>query len=563
MEKTPWNFLLLAIVSLMALNRNVGAHTDVTPQQALDLIETTEDLIVLDVREPSEYCDARGHIRGALNYPLNTGVLYDRFAELPADKPILVVCRSGGRSNVASNFLDSQGFAEVYDMMGGMNAWPGETVPCKYAGGGGTADDPYEIATAADLIALGETPDDYDKHFVLTADIDLDPNLPGGRVFDNALIAPDANARESSFQGPHFTGVFDGNGQTIANLTVAAETHVGLFGRLSGEVRGLGIVDVNLAGSDCIGALAGYSDEGLVIDCYSTGALEGTWLVGGLLGENDGHVARSFSAAAIKAIKGIGGLVGRNQGTVDNCYSAAAIDAGVYFGGLVGDNEPNALVIHSYSASVLTSDPNRIDPNDIGGFGGLIGRNRGDVVGSFWDAEVSTFSPDSDGTGLATAEMQTAAPFLNAGWDFVCEAANGADNIWSIAEPNYPRFVWELDEAPTCPAVVLELNARNFDATIATGVVLVDFYATWCSHCDTQLPIMDEVAEQVQGQATVAKVDIDQARPLAQQYNVTAIPNLILFRDGEVIERFLGVTQAPVLTAAIEAALDYEPPARR
>jgi hypothetical protein len=60
----------------------------------------------------------------------------------------------------------------------------------KYSGGSGTAQDPYQIATAADLIALGETPGDYDKHFLLTADIDLDPKLPGRRMFDK---------RESSF----------------------------------------------------------------------------------------------------------------------------------------------------------------------------------------------------------------------------------------------------------------------------------------------------------------------------------------------------------------------------
>jgi len=61
-------------------------------------------------------------------------------------------------------------------------------VQARYSGGSGTAQDPYQITTAADLIALGETPADYDKHFVLTADIDLDPNLPGNRVFDRAVI---------------------------------------------------------------------------------------------------------------------------------------------------------------------------------------------------------------------------------------------------------------------------------------------------------------------------------------------------------------------------------------
>jgi hypothetical protein len=70
----------------------------------------------------------------------------------------------------------------------------------KYSGGTGEPNDPYQIATAADLIALGETPADYDKHFILTADIDLDPNLPGGKVFSKAVIAP-GTLHAGFFQG--------------------------------------------------------------------------------------------------------------------------------------------------------------------------------------------------------------------------------------------------------------------------------------------------------------------------------------------------------------------------
>ena len=66
----------------------------------------------------------------------------------------------------------------------------------KYAGGTGEPNDPYQIATAADLIALGNEPNDYDKHFILTADIDLDPNLPGRKVFDKAVIAPDIDPND-------------------------------------------------------------------------------------------------------------------------------------------------------------------------------------------------------------------------------------------------------------------------------------------------------------------------------------------------------------------------------
>jgi hypothetical protein len=94
----------------------------------------------------------------------------------------------------------------------------------KYGGGSGTAQDPYQIATAADLILLGESPEDYDKHFILTADIDLDPNLPGRKVFDKAVIAP---AKTKYFEGTSFTGVFDGNGHTISHLTIAGEGYLG------------------------------------------------------------------------------------------------------------------------------------------------------------------------------------------------------------------------------------------------------------------------------------------------------------------------------------------------
>ena len=124
-------------------------------------------------------------------------------------------------------------------------------------------------------------------------------------------------------------------------------------------------------------------------------------------------------------------------------------------------------------------------------------------------------------------------------------------------------MAWEAAEVPPCPAAVVELDETNFDETIAAGVVLVDFYATWCSHCRTQAPILDDVAEQVGGKAVVGKLDIDEARSVAQAYGVTAIPTLIVFKNGDVFERFLGVTQAPVLIAAIQSAIDHEETAPR
>ena len=77
----------------------------------------------------------------------------------------------------------------------------------KYSGGTGEPNDPYQIATAEDLMLLGESTEDYDKHFILTADIDLNPNLPRRKVFDRAVIAPDINDVKDGFQGTLFTGI--------------------------------------------------------------------------------------------------------------------------------------------------------------------------------------------------------------------------------------------------------------------------------------------------------------------------------------------------------------------
>jgi len=414
----------VASLVLSVFQAGAGAHTDVTPEQARELIESTENLLVVDVREPSEYCDVRGHIPGAVNYPLSSGVLYARYDELPMDRPILVVCRSGGRSNQAANFLDSQGFPEIYDMTGGMNAWQWETVPCKYAGGSGTAADPYQIATAADLIALGETPDDYDKHFILTADIDLDPNLPGGRVFERTVI-------------PMLHGVLDGADHIITHLTIRApERYAGLFGRLAttATVRDLELVDIDIVGSanlvgglvgdnagtlincssagrisghDYVGGLAGDS-SGTLVDCHTRGTVSGLDYAGGLAGHSyQGPVKNSSSTSQVTGHSSVGGLIGRSTSDVTGCHSSGVvIGSGWQVGGLVGTNAGGAIG-ESYSTSDVTGhswvgglvgehDTGMIlDCHTVGAVvgndfvGGLVGVNRSTVIRCYASGDVT------------------------------------------------------------------------------------------------------------------------------------------------------------------------------
>jgi len=310
----------------------------------------------------------------------------------------------------------------------------------KYSGGTGEPNDPYQIATAADLIALGETPEDYDKHFLLTADIDLDPNLPGRKVFDKTVIAPDTNDVESDFQGTSFTGVFDGNGYKISHLTVTGGSYLGLFGSLASgaEVKDLGVADTNIVGSGLyVGGLVGYNNGGTVAQCYSTGAVSAS-RVGGMVGENYGTVTQSHSSGSVSGHGSVGGLVGWNGSDVTHCYSTGAVSGTSYVGGLAGMNLGGLTKCYSTGA--------------VNGGGGLVGATvakgafgiRGWAIDCFWDIQTSGRTWSDGGTGKTTAEMQTAKTFLDAGWDFVGETANGTQDLWWINEgKDYPRLWWE------------------------------------------------------------------------------------------------------------------------
>jgi len=117
---------LLAIAILLILIGSSFAFTDISVDQVNAKLDAEEDIVLLDVREPSEF--EGGHIRGAINLPWNSGVLREKYADLPKDEPLIVMCRSGGRSRPASAFLEEKGLEQVLNMVGGMNAWTYSTV---------------------------------------------------------------------------------------------------------------------------------------------------------------------------------------------------------------------------------------------------------------------------------------------------------------------------------------------------------------------------------------------------------------------------------------------------
>jgi len=358
----------------------------------------------------------------------------------------------------------------------------------KYSGGTGEPDDPYQIATAEDLMLLGETPEDYDKNFILTDDIDLDPNLPERKVFDRAVIAPDTDNSQGDFQGTVFGGVFDGNDNTISNLTIdtagVAKDYLALFGEIRGEnaeVKNISVVNHKIISGDgypefsgglvgrnfngsisnCFaigsitggdsaenfGGLCGHNDFGTISDCYAAGSVTGSGCdyLGGLCGENYGDIINCYATTTVVG-KGeswnLGGLCGASTGTISNCYAKGSVisnnNDSVYLGGLCGEN--SGLISNCYASGVVAAG------NGSNYVGGLCGKNNtnGYTSNCFWNIQTSGQSISDGGRGKTTAEMQTAITFLEARWDFVDETKNGTEDIWKISEGlDYPSLWWE------------------------------------------------------------------------------------------------------------------------
>ncbi|MGN1022262.1 MAG: GLUG motif-containing protein, partial [Lachnospiraceae bacterium] len=227
-----------------------------------------------------------------------------------------------------------------------------------YAGGSGTAEDPWQIETAEEFSAIREH---LDGNFVLTADIDLS----GMGNFDPiGTFTPGGEDPEQADESTAFTGTLDGQGHTVTGLTCIQgedRTGTGLFGAVSGDamLTDFTLGDVTVVGGFGTGALAGYISGDAVVDNVD------------LTGENNRVLASTM----------VGGLVGAaNNEVIRNCDGEANVGitgtneifaqcAGVLLGGVEGADVENCHV----SGGTVTAFGELVNDTGINGLGGLAG----------------------------------------------------------------------------------------------------------------------------------------------------------------------------------------------
>ena len=100
---------------------------------------------------------------------------------------------------------------------------------------------------------------------------------------------------------------------------------------------------------------------------------------------------------------------------------------------------------------------------------------------------------------------------------------------------------------------VIKITSENFEEEVIASnkTVIIDFYADWCGPCKMMSPVIDKIAEEVEG-VKVCKLNVDDAQEIAGQYGIMSIPTIMVFENGEVKEKFVGVTSKDELLNAIK-----------
>ncbi|GEQ18181.1 MULTISPECIES: thioredoxin [Clostridium] len=99
------------------------------------------------------------------------------------------------------------------------------------------------------------------------------------------------------------------------------------------------------------------------------------------------------------------------------------------------------------------------------------------------------------------------------------------------------------------------VNSNEFRNEISEGVVLVDFFATWCGPCKMLGPVLEDLGKELEGKAKIIKVDIDQSGDLADEFRISSVPTMMLFKDNKIVDTMVGFLPKERIKQVIESNL--------
>lgn len=284
----------------------------------------------------------------------------------------------------------------------------------EFPGGYGTPGDPYQIADANDLIAIGQDLFLLERDYVLLNDIFLDPNGAYGTSIIPGYYTGGGGGRGGggggSFHG--FSGSIDGRCHVIGNLPVPLINLIGPYG----EVLNLGLTDVHIdvtnSPEETVGALA-VRNQGTIRDCYVRGELATYGTAGGLVGINEG------------------------SNEITDCYASVSISHAEIAGGLVGVMYGGSI-IRCYGVGRFLEDQNETFLPLVSG-PGLSDDTL--AVNSYFLFEGTSAS--LLGTPLTESQMKTQDSFES--WDFFGRNDDGIQDRWFMPEDGYPLLIWQAE----------------------------------------------------------------------------------------------------------------------
>lgn len=322
---------------------------------------------------------------------------------------------------------------------------------------GDQVDDAYQIRDVYDLQAMNGF---LTSNFKLTKDIDASSTIRwnSGQGFNPV----------GAYPGSAFSGTLEGAGHTISGLSInrPTEDYVGLFGYTAGfSLKNLGLLNVNIIGGVEVGGLVGENsghvspNGGSISGSYVTGSVTGQSYVGGLVGQNFFYSSIDdsyFTGSVTGSGERVGGLVGQNvwHSTLSNSYATGTVTGQSYVGGLVGVNYFYSFLSNSFAASVVTGTTK---------VGGLVG----DQIKYLSDDNSAVFnSYFTDGAhdnGYGTYEQRGPIAFYGSShavydqagahpWNFL--------NVWDSFDYAFPHLKWEHYMDPPSAWIPAPSNAN-------------------------------------------------------------------------------------------------------